>query len=43
MLAGSDPAITALQKTNKEFVTAAEKSTERLLRDQIGRRFPSIR
>jgi inositol-phosphate phosphatase/L-galactose 1-phosphate phosphatase/histidinol-phosphatase len=41
VLAGSDPAITALQKTNKEFVTAAEKSTERLLRDQIGRRFPS--
>jgi inositol-phosphate phosphatase / L-galactose 1-phosphate phosphatase / histidinol-phosphatase len=41
VLAGSDPAITALQKTNKEFVTAAEKSTERLLRDQIGRQFPS--
>jgi histidinol-phosphatase len=41
VLAGSDPAITALQKGNKEFVTTAEKSAERLLRDQIGRRFPS--
>jgi fructose-1,6-bisphosphatase/inositol monophosphatase family enzyme len=41
VLTSSDPAITALQKTNKEFVTAAEKSTERLLRDQIRRRFPS--
>jgi inositol-phosphate phosphatase / L-galactose 1-phosphate phosphatase / histidinol-phosphatase len=41
VLAGSDPAITALQKTNKECVTDAEKSAERLLRDQIRRRFPS--
>jgi inositol-phosphate phosphatase / L-galactose 1-phosphate phosphatase / histidinol-phosphatase len=41
VLAGSDPAITALQKGNKEFVTAAERSAERLLRDQIGQRFPS--
>jgi inositol-phosphate phosphatase / L-galactose 1-phosphate phosphatase / histidinol-phosphatase len=41
VLAGSDPAITALQKTNKEFVTAAEKSAELLLRDQIRQRFPS--
>jgi inositol-phosphate phosphatase / L-galactose 1-phosphate phosphatase / histidinol-phosphatase len=40
VLGGSDPAITALQKTNKEFVTAAEKNAERLLRDQIGQRFP---
>jgi inositol-phosphate phosphatase / L-galactose 1-phosphate phosphatase / histidinol-phosphatase len=41
VLAGSDPAISALQKTNKEFVTVAEKSAERLLRDRIRRRFPS--
>jgi fructose-1,6-bisphosphatase/inositol monophosphatase family enzyme len=41
VLAGSDPAITALQKTNKEFVTTAEKSAELQLRDQIRQRFPS--
>jgi inositol-phosphate phosphatase / L-galactose 1-phosphate phosphatase / histidinol-phosphatase len=41
VLGGSDPAITALQKTNKEFVTTAEKNTEHLLRDQIGQRFPT--
>src|SRR5262249_4037331 len=41
VLAGSDPAITALQKTNKEFVTAAEKSAELLLRDQLRQRFPA--
>lgn len=41
VLAGSDPAITGLQKANKEFVTAAEKNAERLLRDQIRQRFPS--
>jgi histidinol-phosphatase len=41
VLAGSDPAITALQKANKEFVTAAEQDAERLLRDQIKQRFPS--
>jgi inositol-phosphate phosphatase / L-galactose 1-phosphate phosphatase / histidinol-phosphatase len=40
VLGGSDPAIAALQKTNKEFVTAAEKNAEHLLRDQIGQRFP---
>lgn len=41
VLAGADPAIVALQKANKEFVTDAEKTAERLLRDQISQRFPS--
>lgn len=41
VLAGNDPAITALRKANKEFVTTAEENAERLLRQKIRRRFPS--
>ncbi|KAA8880585.1 hypothetical protein F3087_40405 [Nocardia colli] len=40
ILVSDEPAIVALQKTNREFVTDAEIRAERLLRDAIGQRYP---
>lgn len=41
VIAGNNPAITALQKRNKEFVTTAEQRAEWVMRELVAETYPS--